>query len=165
MRIQFNAAHRGLTHRLYRRALVSIPFCIYNTGGRSACDLHWQERAAYLCRDRILGWHYAVGIFLRAYSRGNGWSRHGNQHPGIHAGCADRDSPALDNPTYPPGKKKGAFHQAALKTAYLIAFGLILHDVPEGFAMARRYHNTHLFILGAIISVFVYVLLAAVVPD
>ena len=26
-----------------------------------------------------------------------------------------------------------------LKTAYLVAFGLILHDVPEGFAMANSY--------------------------
>jgi len=154
-------------------------------------------------------------------------------------------------------EEKGAFHQTLLRTAYLVAFGLILHDVPEGFAMAnsyiaspslgvlvalaiaihnipeefamavpivmikkrrflymaaflsglaeplgaivglvavhfhpalnplfmafaagamvfvsvhellpmaRRYHNTHLFILGAIISVFVYMLLAAVMP-
>jgi ZIP family zinc transporter len=154
-------------------------------------------------------------------------------------------------------EEKGAFRQTLLRTAYLVAFGLILHDVPEGFAMAnsyiaspslgvlvalaiamhnipeefamavpivtvkrrrflytaaflsglaeplgavvglvavhfhpalnplfmafaagamifvsvhellpmaRRYHNTHLFILGAIISVFVYVLLAAVLP-
>ena len=154
-------------------------------------------------------------------------------------------------------EEKGAFHQTLLRSAYLIAFGLILHDVPEGFAMAnsyiaspslgvlialaiaihnipeefamavpivmvkkrrflytaaflsglaeplgaivglvavhfhpalnalfmafaagamvfvsvhellpmaRRYHHTHLFILGAIISVFVYALLTAVVP-
>ncbi len=154
-------------------------------------------------------------------------------------------------------KEKGVFRQDLLRTAYLIAFGLILHDVPEGFAMAnsyiaspslgifvaltiaihnipeefamavpivttkkkrflytaaflsglaepfgavvgliavhfnptlntffmafaagamvfvsvhellpmaKRYHNTHLFILGAIISVFVYVLLAAALP-
>jgi len=154
-------------------------------------------------------------------------------------------------------EEKGAFSQTLLKSAYLVAFGLILHDVPEGFAMAnsyiaspsqgvlvalaiaihnipeefamavpiimvkkrrflyvaaflsglaeplgaviglvavhfhpalnplfmafaagamifisvhellpmaRRYHKTHLFILGAIISVFVYVLLTAVVP-
>jgi len=154
-------------------------------------------------------------------------------------------------------EEKGAFRKALLKTAYLVAFGLILHDVPEGFAMAnsyiaspslgvlvalaiaihnipeefamavpivmvkkrrflymaaflsglaeplgaviglvavhfhptlnpllmafaagamvfvsvhellpmaRRYHKIHLFILGAILSVFVYVLLAAAVP-
>ncbi len=154
-------------------------------------------------------------------------------------------------------EEKGAFSQTLLKSAYLVAFGLILHDVPEGFAMAnsyiaspsqgvlvalaiaihnipeefamavpiimvkkrrflyvaaflsglaeplgaviglvavhfhpalnplfmafaagamifisvhellpmaRRYHKIHLFILGAIISVFVYVLLTAVVP-
>jgi ZIP family zinc transporter len=154
-------------------------------------------------------------------------------------------------------EERGAFRQTLLRTAYLVAFGLILHDVPEGFAMAnayiaspslgvlvalaiaihnipeefamavpivmvkrrrflytaallsglaeplgavvglvavhfhpalnplfmafaagamifvsvhellpmaRRYHNTHLFIVGAIISVFVYVLLAVVVP-
>ncbi len=153
-------------------------------------------------------------------------------------------------------EEKGAFSQTLLKTAYLVAFGLILHDVPEGFAMAnsyiaspsqgilvalaiaihnipeefamavpiimikkrrflymaaflsglaeplgaiiglvavhfhpalnplfmafaagamifisvhellpmaRRYHNTHLFILGAIISIFVYMLLNVVV--
>jgi len=36
-------------------------------------------------------------------------------------------------------EEKGAFNRAALKTAYLVAFGLILHDVPEGFAMANSY--------------------------
>jgi len=34
-------------------------------------------------------------------------------------------------------EEKGAFSQTLLKTAYLVAFGLILHDVPEGFAMAN----------------------------
>ena len=155
-------------------------------------------------------------------------------------------------------EEKGAFRQTLLRTAYLVAFGLILHDVPEGFAMAnsyiaspslgvlvalaiaihnipeefamavpivmvksrrflymaaflsglaeplgaviglvavqihpafnpmfmafaagamvfvsvhellpmaRRYHKTHLFTLGAIISVFIYVLLAALIPE
>ena len=155
-------------------------------------------------------------------------------------------------------EEKGAFRQTMLRTAYLVAFGLILHDVPEGFAMAnsyiaspslgvlvalaiaihnipeefamavpivkvksrrflytaaflsglaeplgavvglvavhfhpalnplfmafaagamifvsvhellpmaRRYHYIHLFILGAILSIFVYALLAAVVPE
>ncbi len=155
-------------------------------------------------------------------------------------------------------EENGAFRKALLKTAYLVAFGLILHDVPEGFAMAnsyiaspslgllvalavaihnipeefamavpivvvkkkrflylaaflsglaeplgaiiglvavhfhpalnplfmafaagamvfvsvhellpmaRRYHKTHLFILGAIVSVFVYALLAALIPE
>ena len=154
-------------------------------------------------------------------------------------------------------EEKGAFSQTLLKTAYLVAFGLILHDVPEGFAMAnsyiaspslgvlvalaiaihnipeefamavpivmvkkrrflytaaflsglaeplgaviglvavhfhpalnplfmafaagamifvsvhellpmaRRYHKTHLFIFGAVISMFVYALLAALIP-
>jgi len=36
-------------------------------------------------------------------------------------------------------EEKGAFNRAALKTAYLVTFGLILHDVPEGFAMANSY--------------------------
>lgn len=36
-------------------------------------------------------------------------------------------------------EEKGAFHQISLRTAYLVAFGLILHDVPEGFAMANSY--------------------------
>jgi len=155
-------------------------------------------------------------------------------------------------------EEKGAFRQTLLRTAYLVAFGLILHDVPEGFAMAnsyiaspslgvlvalaiaihnipeefamavpivmvkkrrflymaaflsglaeplgavigllavhfhpalnplfmafaagamvfvsvhellpmaKRYHKTHLFILGAMISVFVYALLTALIPE
>jgi len=155
-------------------------------------------------------------------------------------------------------EERGVFRQTLLRSAYLVAFGLILHDVPEGFAMAnsyiaspslgvlvalaiaihnipeefamavpivmikrkrflymaallsglaeplgavvglvavhfhpalnplfmafaagamifisvhellpmaRRYHNTHLFILGAIISAFVYALLTMVVPE
>jgi ZIP family zinc transporter len=153
--------------------------------------------------------------------------------------------------------EKSPFHQTLVRTAYLVTFGLILHDLPEGFAMAnsyiaspslgillalaiaihnvpeefamavpivmvkkrrflytaaflsglaeplgaviglvavhfhpalnplfmafaggamifvsvhellpmaRRYHNTHLFILGAVISMFVYALLAAIIP-
>ena len=36
-------------------------------------------------------------------------------------------------------EESGAFRQAMLRTAYLVAFGLILHDVPEGFAMANSY--------------------------
>jgi len=35
--------------------------------------------------------------------------------------------------------EKGAFNQTLVRTAYLVAFGLILHDVPEGFAMANAY--------------------------
>ena len=36
-------------------------------------------------------------------------------------------------------KEKGKFNSSLLKTAYLVAFGLILHDFPEGFAMANSY--------------------------
>lgn len=36
-------------------------------------------------------------------------------------------------------KEKGIANKALLRSAYLIAFGLILHDVPEGFAMANAY--------------------------
>jgi ZIP family zinc transporter len=36
-------------------------------------------------------------------------------------------------------KERGKFNSSLLKTAYLVAFGLILHDFPEGFAMANSY--------------------------
>lgn len=36
-------------------------------------------------------------------------------------------------------EEKGVFDSTLLRSAYLIAFGLILHDVPEGFAMANSY--------------------------
>lgn len=36
-------------------------------------------------------------------------------------------------------KEKKGFDSRLLKTAYLVAFGLILHDFPEGFAMANSY--------------------------
>lgn len=36
-------------------------------------------------------------------------------------------------------EEKGVADRAMIKTAYLVAFGLILHDVPEGFAMANAY--------------------------
>jgi ZIP family zinc transporter len=36
-------------------------------------------------------------------------------------------------------EEQGAFGLASVRTAYLVAFGLILHDVPEGFAMANAY--------------------------
>jgi len=35
--------------------------------------------------------------------------------------------------------EKGVVDRMLVKTAYLVAFGLILHDVPEGFAMANAY--------------------------
>lgn len=35
-------------------------------------------------------------------------------------------------------KEKGTINWQ-LKTAYLVAFRLILHDIPEGFAMAKSY--------------------------
>lgn len=36
-------------------------------------------------------------------------------------------------------KEKGMIKNSLVKSAYLIAFGLILHDFPEGFAMANSY--------------------------
>ena len=36
-------------------------------------------------------------------------------------------------------EERGAFDRTLLKSAYMVAFGLILHDVPEGFAMANSY--------------------------
>jgi len=36
-------------------------------------------------------------------------------------------------------KEKGKIKSSLLRTAYLVAFGLILHDFPEGFAMANSY--------------------------
>jgi ZIP family zinc transporter len=36
-------------------------------------------------------------------------------------------------------EEAGARNRRQIKSAYLVAFGLILHDVPEGFAMANAY--------------------------
>ncbi len=36
-------------------------------------------------------------------------------------------------------KEKGRIDHHLIKAAYLVAFGLILHDFPEGFAMANSY--------------------------
>jgi ZIP family zinc transporter len=36
-------------------------------------------------------------------------------------------------------EEKRAANKALMRSAYLVAFGLILHDVPEGFAMANAY--------------------------
>jgi ZIP family zinc transporter len=36
-------------------------------------------------------------------------------------------------------QEKGIADPALMRSAYLVAFGLILHDVPEGFAMANAY--------------------------
>ncbi len=48
-------------------------------------------------------------------------------------------------------KEKGHIHSHLLKTAYLVAFGLILHDFPEGFAMANSYiHSPSLGLLIAL---------------
>jgi ZIP family zinc transporter len=37
------------------------------------------------------------------------------------------------------GEASWKTEQTAMKSAYLVVFGLILHDVPEGFAMANAY--------------------------
>lgn len=36
-------------------------------------------------------------------------------------------------------KERGMMDAALTRSAYLVAFGLILHDIPEGFAMANAY--------------------------
>jgi ZIP family zinc transporter len=36
-------------------------------------------------------------------------------------------------------EERGRTEKALVRSAYLVAFGLILHDVPEGFAMANAY--------------------------
>lgn len=36
-------------------------------------------------------------------------------------------------------QEKGLFKVRLMRSAYLVAFGLILHDIPEGFAMANSY--------------------------
>ena len=36
-------------------------------------------------------------------------------------------------------EEHGVFAPGLVRTAYLVAFGLILHDIPEGFAMANSY--------------------------
>ncbi|MGM0591206.1 MAG: ZIP family metal transporter [Halobacteriota archaeon] len=41
-------------------------------------------------------------------------------------------------------EEEGVFGEE-LKSAYLVAFGLILHDFPEGFAMANSYNHAPAF--------------------
>jgi ZIP family zinc transporter len=36
-------------------------------------------------------------------------------------------------------EEKGIADKALIRSAYLVVFGLVLHDVPEGFAMANAY--------------------------
>jgi ZIP family zinc transporter len=36
-------------------------------------------------------------------------------------------------------KERGRFNAHLIRSAYLVAFGLILHDIPEGFAMANSF--------------------------
>lgn len=73
----------------------------------------------------------------------------------------------------------GIVDQRLVRSAYLIAFGLILHDVPEGFAIANacvsspeldvlvaitsRYRMPVQFATGMILSMCVYALLARIV--
>jgi len=48
-------------------------------------------------------------------------------------------------------REKAQTNSHLLKTAYLVAFGLILHDFPEGFAMASSYiHSPSLGLLIAL---------------
>jgi len=48
-------------------------------------------------------------------------------------------------------KEKGIVDKALIRSAYLVVFGLILHDVPEGFAMANAYVASPA--LGVLVSV------------
>ena len=45
------------------------------------------------------------------------------------------------------------------------AGAMVFISVHELLPMARRYHKTHLFVLGTILSAFVYILLVAAVPE
>jgi len=45
------------------------------------------------------------------------------------------------------------------------AGAMIFVSVHELLPMARRYHKIHLFILGMIVSVFIYTLLSVMVPE
>jgi len=51
-------------------------------------------------------------------------------------------------------KERGFFNVQLLRSAYLVAFGLILHDIPEGFAMANS------FLASPSLGVFVAVAIA-----
>jgi ZIP family zinc transporter len=55
----------------------------------------------------------------------------------------------------------------ALNPLFMVfaAGAMVFVSVHELMPMAWRYHKTHLFILGAVLSVLVYVLLAALVPE
>ena len=56
------------------------------------------------------------------------------------------------------------FHPALNPLFMAFAAGaMVFVSVHELLPMANRYHKTHLFVLGTILSAFVYVLLAAVV--
>lgn len=73
----------------------------------------------------------------------------------------------------------GIVDRRLMRSAYLVAFGPILHDVPEGFAMAngyiaspgfgllvpmaRRYRQPGRFLLGMLLSVLVYILLTVLI--
>lgn len=58
------------------------------------------------------------------------------------------------------------FHPALNPLFMTFAAGaMIFISVHELLLMARKYHNTNLFILGAVVSVFVYALLVAALPE
>jgi ZIP family zinc transporter len=48
-------------------------------------------------------------------------------------------------------EEKGIVDMALIRSAYLVVFGLVLHDVPEGFAMANAYVASPA--LGVLVSV------------
>jgi ZIP family zinc transporter len=45
------------------------------------------------------------------------------------------------------------------------AGAMVFVSVHELLPMARRYNHIHMFVLGVVVSVFVFMLLAAFVPD
>jgi ZIP family zinc transporter len=52
-------------------------------------------------------------------------------------------------------KEDGLFDSAMIRSAYLVAIGLVLHDLPEGFALANSY------VLSPSLGVFVAIAIAA----
>jgi len=48
-------------------------------------------------------------------------------------------------------KENGLIEAAVIKSVYLVVIGLILHDIPEGFAMANAYASGHS--LGVLVAI------------
>jgi ZIP family zinc transporter len=119
--------------------LLSLISCVTVLGG-VALALRLRENARAIAAG--IGFSAGIMILVSAWElipeavSSMGW---GSTLGGVAAGAGLTWGAHFVIPHMHLFAEKGLAERALARSAYLVAFGLILHDVPEGFAMANAY--------------------------